>query len=268
MQTKWIQLCSDRLNENRRKISQQHLERYDNEGEDFLGRIVTGDETWVHHFEPESKHQTMTWKHPDSPVPKKFKTRLSAGKLMLTVFSDSRGLFLNITPNVDQRSPVTDIVRCCVTIFDQQFVLGDVDYCRAVSYCCTIMHAPIRRQRLWKLFKIFVSRFYILLIVRPRPFRFPSLRTPKRSIAMASVLKWWRGEAGGAGVAAFHARILLLWRDTAASSSLEQACGTRGWLCWKMIRYFCCNCKIYHYRNKNANNFWLIFVLFTIFFLK
>lgn len=80
--------------DNRRAISQRHLERYENEGEDFLERIVIGDETWVHHFEPESKRQSMTWKHPGSPVSKKFKTRPSAGKLMLTVFYYSRGPIL------------------------------------------------------------------------------------------------------------------------------------------------------------------------------
>jgi len=30
-------------------------ERFDREGQDFLDRIITSDETWVHHFTPESK---------------------------------------------------------------------------------------------------------------------------------------------------------------------------------------------------------------------
>jgi hypothetical protein len=42
-------------------------------GEEFLSRMVTGDETWVHHYEPESKRQSMEWKHPGSPTKKKFK---------------------------------------------------------------------------------------------------------------------------------------------------------------------------------------------------
>jgi hypothetical protein len=33
----------------------------------------------------------MEWKHPGSPTKKKFKTQSSAGKLMLTVFWDSKG---------------------------------------------------------------------------------------------------------------------------------------------------------------------------------
>jgi hypothetical protein len=52
----------------------------------FLKRIVTADETWVHHYEPESKAQSMAWKRPTSPVAKKFKSQLSACKIMLTVF--------------------------------------------------------------------------------------------------------------------------------------------------------------------------------------
>jgi hypothetical protein len=48
--------------------------RNNNEGkEEFLSRIVTGHETWVHHYEPESKRQSMEWKHPGSPTKKKFK---------------------------------------------------------------------------------------------------------------------------------------------------------------------------------------------------
>ena len=32
-----------------------HLQRYAREGNAFLARVVTGDESWCHHFEPESK---------------------------------------------------------------------------------------------------------------------------------------------------------------------------------------------------------------------
>jgi hypothetical protein len=62
--------------------------------EEFLSRIVIGDETWVHHYEPESKRQSMEWKHPGSPTKKKFKAQSSAGKEMLTVFWDSKGSIL------------------------------------------------------------------------------------------------------------------------------------------------------------------------------
>ena len=53
---------------NRVAICQRLLDRYANEGEAFLTQIFTGDEAWFHHFAPESKSQSMEWKHPGSPV--------------------------------------------------------------------------------------------------------------------------------------------------------------------------------------------------------
>ena len=75
-------------------ICQRLLDCYANEGEAFLTQIVTGDETWVHHFAQESKRQSMEWKHPGSPVKTKFKSQPSAGKVLLTIFWDSQGVIL------------------------------------------------------------------------------------------------------------------------------------------------------------------------------
>jgi hypothetical protein len=47
--------------------SLQHLLCYETEGNAFLFQIVTGDESWVHHFIPESKAASMAWKHMTSP---------------------------------------------------------------------------------------------------------------------------------------------------------------------------------------------------------
>jgi histone-lysine N-methyltransferase SETMAR len=66
-------------------LSLQHLVRYADE-EDLLNRIVTGDESWVHQYQPESKHT--------SPSTKKFKVMPSGGKVMLAVFWDSKGILL------------------------------------------------------------------------------------------------------------------------------------------------------------------------------
>jgi hypothetical protein len=46
------------------------LRHYEEHGEAFLSKIVTGDETWVLHYTPESKAESMSWKHPHSPVKK------------------------------------------------------------------------------------------------------------------------------------------------------------------------------------------------------
>ena len=92
---RWVptQLIEEHRN-NRVAICQHLLDRYANEGEAFLTQIVTGDETWDHHFALESKHQSMEWKHLGSPVKKKFNSQPSAGKVLLTIFWDSQGVIL------------------------------------------------------------------------------------------------------------------------------------------------------------------------------
>jgi len=55
---------------------------------------MTGDESWFHHFEPETKWQNMEWHHLHSPSKKKAKTVPSALKVMGTVFWNAEGLIL------------------------------------------------------------------------------------------------------------------------------------------------------------------------------
>ncbi|GFO06730.1 transposase [Plakobranchus ocellatus] len=60
----------------------------------LFDNLITGDETWVHLNTPETKRDSMTWKHPSSPVTKKFKVQRSAAKVMATVFWDAKGVIL------------------------------------------------------------------------------------------------------------------------------------------------------------------------------
>jgi hypothetical protein len=62
----------------------------------MLNRIVTGDESCVHHYQPESKRASMQWKHPISPSTKEFNVTStpSSGNVMPTVFWDSQGVLL------------------------------------------------------------------------------------------------------------------------------------------------------------------------------
>ena len=73
--------------------------------DDFLLRLVTLDETWVHYYEPENKAQESSVGR--SPRPKKFKTHPSAGKVMATVFWDAKGvIMLDFLP---KRSTITGV---------------------------------------------------------------------------------------------------------------------------------------------------------------
>lgn len=62
--------------------------------DDFFERLVTMDETWVYHFDPETKEMSKQWKHTSSPPPKKAKVTPSAAKVMLSVFWDCRGVIM------------------------------------------------------------------------------------------------------------------------------------------------------------------------------
>jgi hypothetical protein len=55
-----------------------------------MSRIITGDETWVYGYDPETKLQSSQWRSPSSPRPKKASQVRS--KKMLMVFFDIQGL--------------------------------------------------------------------------------------------------------------------------------------------------------------------------------
>ena len=75
---RWVpKMLTDDHKMQRLMASRASLRRYRKEGDAFLSRIVTTDETWVFHYEPESKRRSMEWKHVSSPVKKKFKSQKS-----------------------------------------------------------------------------------------------------------------------------------------------------------------------------------------------
>jgi hypothetical protein len=52
------------------KISKQCLERFNKNKTDFVRRFITMDETWIHHYTPESKQQSKRWTEAGCPAPK------------------------------------------------------------------------------------------------------------------------------------------------------------------------------------------------------
>jgi len=46
---------SDEMKAVKVRISREFLERFEKESEDCLKKIITGDETWVHHCDLENK---------------------------------------------------------------------------------------------------------------------------------------------------------------------------------------------------------------------
>jgi hypothetical protein len=93
------------------------LKCFEAEGDGFLGRIVTGDETWVHYHQPETKKVSKEWRRTSSPKPKKFRTQPSAGMVMLTLFWDERGVILELympRGNTVTSATYADLLNTCI----------------------------------------------------------------------------------------------------------------------------------------------------------
>jgi hypothetical protein len=77
----------------------EHLQRYEVEKEDFLHGIVSADESWVHHYEPESNAASMSRRHSTTPQVKTCRRQPAAGKVMLTLFWNAEGpILIHYTP--------------------------------------------------------------------------------------------------------------------------------------------------------------------------
>lgn len=95
LSARWVpRLLTEEQKRVRHKTSAECLALFEADPENFLERFVTMDETWVHHYQPESKQQSKQWKHHGSPPPRKAKTVPSAGKVMASFFWDSKGIIM------------------------------------------------------------------------------------------------------------------------------------------------------------------------------
>jgi len=54
------------------------------------------DETWLYHSNPETKQESMEWRHSSSPRPKKFCVQKSAEKVLASIFWDQDSIVVSI----------------------------------------------------------------------------------------------------------------------------------------------------------------------------
>jgi histone-lysine N-methyltransferase SETMAR len=93
LRTRWVpRLLTADQKHTHVKISEQCLEHFNKNKTDFVCRFITMDETWIHHYTPESKQQSKQWTEAGCSVPKKTRSVPSAGKVMASVFWDAEGI--------------------------------------------------------------------------------------------------------------------------------------------------------------------------------
>ena len=95
LSAKWVPKCLN-VNQKRQRcqFSEQILEFFLRDPNDFLLRLLTMDETWLYHYDPETKQQSMEWRHSGSLRLKKFRVQKSAWKFRSSNFSDQDGILL------------------------------------------------------------------------------------------------------------------------------------------------------------------------------
>ena len=68
---RWVpRLLSEQDKQMRVQTAKRFLERYAREGERFLQSSITCDKSWLHFYDPETKVESMVWKHTSSPPPR------------------------------------------------------------------------------------------------------------------------------------------------------------------------------------------------------
>ena len=71
-------------------ISKPNLAFFNHNPKEFLRRVVTMNETWIHHYTLESREGSKQWVKPGESALKRPKTQQSAGKVMVSVLGMHR----------------------------------------------------------------------------------------------------------------------------------------------------------------------------------
>ena len=91
LSVKWVPkyLNADQKH-HRCQSSEQLSEFFRPNPNDILSRLVTMDETWLYHYDPETKQQSMEWQHSGSPCSKKIPSAKIRWKISHLDFLGSR----------------------------------------------------------------------------------------------------------------------------------------------------------------------------------
>jgi len=85
-------LLMKKVNRVKASTSLPHL--FNKNPDNFVSQFLTAHESWLHHFDPENKMQSMAWKHAFYSPPGKFCILPSAFKVMASLFWDADGIVL------------------------------------------------------------------------------------------------------------------------------------------------------------------------------
>ena len=102
----WVpHLLTDDQKQSRVRLASQVTEKYDKCDPRRLKEIVTGDETWIYHFQPNSKAKNKVWVSSEGDRPVIARRCKTSNCMLYAIFFDLKGPVLQIP--VPKGSPVT-----------------------------------------------------------------------------------------------------------------------------------------------------------------
>ena len=95
LSAKWVPKClnADRKRQ-RYQSSEESLEFFRRDRNNFLSRLLTMDNTWLYQYDPETKQQPVEWRHSGSSRPQKIPTTKIRLKILASIFWVQDGIFL------------------------------------------------------------------------------------------------------------------------------------------------------------------------------
>ena len=94
---RWVpHLLTDEQKQSRVRLASQVIEKYDKCDPHRLEEIVTGDETWIYHFQPDSKAKNKVWVSSEGDRPVIAGCCKTSNRMLYAIFFDSKGPVLHI----------------------------------------------------------------------------------------------------------------------------------------------------------------------------
>ena len=117
---RWVpHLLTDEQKQSGVRLASQVIEKYDKCDPSRLEEIVTGDETWIYHFQPDSKAKNKVWVSSEGDRPVIARRCKTSNRMLYEIFFDSKGRVLQIpvpkgssvTGNIYRESVLTQLVE-------------------------------------------------------------------------------------------------------------------------------------------------------------
>ena len=95
--TRWVpHLLTDEQKQSQVRLASQVIEKYAKCDPCHLEEIVTGDETWIYHFQPDSKAKNKVWVSSEGDRPVIACHCKASNRMLYAIFFDSKGPVLQI----------------------------------------------------------------------------------------------------------------------------------------------------------------------------